>query len=81
MIERNVELIKLRVEYDNIDKIIIDSLRYSNLTVSQLQAIISHKLHDNISSMVIFHKLEFFIFLGKIKKTKKNARVFIYSLI
>jgi hypothetical protein len=76
-----IETIRLRVEYDRIDSLILDSLKYSDLTVNQLQAIISHKLQEDISSMIIYDKLTFLIFIGKVRKERKNVRVFKYSIV
>ena len=76
-----IETIRLRVEYDRIDSLILDSLKYADLTVNQLQAIISHKLQEDISSMIIYDKLTFLIFIGKVRKERKNVRVFKYSIV
>ncbi len=75
------DVISLEVEYDEIEKVILDALKRNDLTVHQLGSIIPYSLGRNISYGIIVKKLDYLRVIGKVSRIRKNSRIFLYSYV
>jgi len=70
----------IQVIYDEEDQQILTLLSYGTLTVQQIRHGLLFKYHKDVKSMEITRRLDKFVVVGDVIRTRKNTRVSEYDL-
>ena len=71
----------IQIIYDEEDQQILKLLSHGTLTVQQIRQGLLFAYHKEVNSMEITKRLDKFVVVGDVMRTKKNVRVSEYTLV